>query len=73
MLPGILLPWGRMLDRENPLAKVSNNVQQRVKRLLSKITESAFIAGVENIRFDTSDTGLLRFEFQLRISPDRPL
>ena len=64
---------GRMLDRENPLAKVSNNVQQRVKRLLSKITGSAFISGVENIRFDTSDTGLLRFEFQLRISPDRPL
>lgn len=64
---------GRMVDRENPLARVSANVQQRVNRLLASFLDSAFIAAVEDKRFDTGTPGILRFEFVLVINPEKPL
>ena len=64
---------GRMLDRENPLAKVSTNVQHRVARLLDSFSDSAFIMSVENQRFDASQHGLLKFEFSLLVNPEKAL
>lgn len=64
---------GRMLDFENPVQRVSADVQRRVNRLLDSFGESAFIAEVEDKRFDTSENGLLRFEFTLVVNPEKPL
>jgi len=64
---------GRMLDFDNPLERVSADVQRRVNRLLDSFTGSAFIVGIEDQRFDTSQNGLLRFEFTLVVNPEKPL
>ncbi len=60
---------GRMLDRENPLARVSTNVQQRVNQLLGAFSESKFVNRVEQRTFDASGQGLLKFEFTVVINP----
>lgn len=62
-----------MLDRENPLAKVSENVQRRVVQLLDSFSDSTFIKSVENERFDASPHGLLKFEFSLLVNLEKPL
>lgn len=64
---------GRMVDRQNPLARVSSNMQKRVDRLLQSFTESAFIREVESERFDTSENGILRFAFTLVLNPEYSL
>ena len=61
---------GRMVDRQNPLARVSPNMQKRVDRLLRSFTESAFIREVESEKFDTSENGILRFAFTLVLNPE---
>lgn len=64
---------GRMLDYHNPLARVSGDLQRRVNRRLDSFTGSEFIVGIEGQRFDTSENGILRFEFTLVVNPERPL
>lgn len=64
---------GRMLDRENPLAKVSSNVQNRVNRLLGAFSESEFVNKVVERKFDASGRGLLKFEFTLVMNPENLL
>ena len=64
---------GRMVDRQNPLARVSPNMQKRVDRLLRSFTESAFIREVESEKFDTSENGILRFAFTLVLDPEKSL
>ena len=64
---------GRMLDRTNPLAKVSPETVQRVQALLKGIAGSPFVAAVEGERFDTSRPGILKFDFILVTNPGRPL
>ena len=61
---------GRMLDRENPLARVSANIQQRVNQLLGAFGESEFVSEVTNRKFDASARGLLRFQFTLVLNPE---
>lgn len=64
---------GRMLDRTNPLAKVSPDTLNRVKTLLAGLVDSPFVAGVENERFDNSQPGILKFDFVLVSDPAHPL
>ncbi len=61
---------GRMLDRENPLARVSANIQQRVNQLLGAFGESEFVSEVTDRKFDASGQGLLRFQFTLVLNPE---
>ncbi len=64
---------GRMVDRQNPLARVSPNMQKRVDRLLRSFSESAFIREIESEKFDTSENGILRFAFTLVLDPEKSL
>jgi type IV pilus assembly protein PilM len=71
--PLTLTVSGRLLDVANPQSKVSQQSLQRVNQLLTSFTGSQFIAAVEKPRFDTSQNGLLRFDFTLVINPKKPL
>jgi type IV pilus assembly protein PilM len=64
---------GRLLDVRNPQSKVSPESLQRVKELLTRFTDSQFITAVENERFDTTQNGLLRFDFTLVINPKKTM
>lgn len=64
---------GRLLDRENPLARVSATSQQRVNELLASFAESDYIGEVQNEKFDTSELGILQFEFVLVLNDKKPL
>lgn len=64
---------GRLLDRQNPMSRVSSDSQQRVNALLASFADSEFVASVENERFDPSEPGILRFEVVLVLNPDRRL
>lgn len=64
---------GRLLDKNNPLSRVSPESQVRVKTLLTSFVESAFIVALENERFDNSQPGILKFDFILVVDPQRPL
>lgn len=64
---------GRLLDKNNPVSKVSEQSTVRVRRLLEKFKESRFIADVEDERFDNSQPGILRFDFTLVVKPENPL
>lgn len=65
---------GRLLDRENPMSRVSPHSQQRVNALLASFGESEFVVSVGDApRFDTSEPGILRFEFVLVLNPERAL
>jgi type IV pilus assembly protein PilM len=61
---------GSLLDRENPLSQVSGNSRSRVESLLSSFENSPFIQSIENRRFDTSQPGILQFDFSLVVNPD---
>jgi len=61
---------GRMVDRENPLARVSEPMQERAIHLLARLAESPFISAVGGTRFDTRESGMLRFSCRLTINPD---
>lgn len=64
---------GRLLDKTNPLAKVSPDSYERVKTLLANIVDSPFVSDVENERFDNRQPGILRFDFVLVGQADHPL
>ncbi len=64
---------GRLLDRTNPLAKVSPDSYERVKALLASIGNSSFVATVESERFDNHQPGILQFAFVLVGKPAHPL
>lgn len=59
---------GQMVDRKNPLARVSSNTQRRVNHLLDLFEQSNFVHAVEDQRFDTSKNGILQFSFTLALS-----
>ncbi len=71
--PPRLLVSGRMLDKANPLSKVSPETFDRVKALLASVAASPFVGAVEATRFDNSQPGILRFDFVLVTNPQRPL
>ena len=64
---------GRMLDRANPLAKVSPETLHRVKTLLGSLGDSPFVAAVESEHFDNNQAGILRFDCVLVPNPQHPL
>jgi type IV pilus assembly protein PilM len=64
---------GRLLDRENPLSRVSPASRERVTNLLASFTNSDFVSAVENERFDAEEPGILRFNFNLVVAPERGL
>jgi type IV pilus assembly protein PilM len=64
---------GRLLDPENPLAKVSADSRARARRLLASFLDSPFVAAVEDERFDNTQPGLLRLDVTLVIDPRSPL
>ncbi len=64
---------GRMLDRMNPLEKVSQNLERRVNEMLDTLALSKFVIEVQNERFDISERGILKFDFDLLLDPDHPL
>jgi type IV pilus assembly protein PilM len=71
--PMKLVVSGRMLDKTNPLAKVSPETFTRVKDLLAGIVDLPSVAAVEGERFDNSQPGILKFDFALVIDPAHPL
>lgn len=60
---------GRLLDRENPLSRVSPSTFEHATALLQHLVESPFVHAIEAERFDAADPGLLRFDFTLVITP----
>ncbi|BET66885.1 hypothetical protein ASA1KI_18030 [Opitutales bacterium ASA1] len=68
-----LMLAGRLLDKNNPMSKVSPESQNRVTTLLASFVESEFIVRLEGERFDNSQPGILKFEFILVVDPERPL
>lgn len=72
-VPMKLVISGRMLDKTNPLAKVSPETFTRVKELLAGIVDLPSVSAVEGERFDNSQPGILKFDFVLVIDPAHPL
>ncbi|MEM9159443.1 MAG: pilus assembly protein PilM, partial [Verrucomicrobiota bacterium] len=64
---------GRLIDVRNPMSKVSPDSYSRVKALLDSFKRSAFIAQLEDERFDNAVPGILKFNFTLVVNPERPL
>lgn len=60
---------GRLIDRNNPLSRVSPASQARVNQLFEGFRGSPYIAAVENERFDFNEPGVLRFNVTLVINP----
>lgn len=64
---------GRMLDRENPLNRVSPDMRARVGALIDDLLLAEFVSAIGERRFDTAQPGILRFEITLVIDPEHPL
>lgn len=64
---------GRLLDRANPVSKVSNDSIMRVRSLLTSFADSQFIETVERETFNPNQPGILSFDFTLVVDPKKPL
>lgn len=64
---------GRLLDRENPMARVSPAAFARATQLLEQLQASSLVREIENESFDASDPGILRFDCTLVVNPTSPL
>ena len=64
---------GRLLDRANPVSRVSQESLNRVRSLLASFADSQFIASVEKETFSTTQPGILSFDFILVVDPKKPL
>lgn len=64
---------GRLIDRNNPISRVSPDSYERIKSLLASFVDSQFISAVERESFDPNTPGILRFDFIMVIDPARPL
>ncbi|MBL4575190.1 MAG: pilus assembly protein PilM [Opitutaceae bacterium] len=64
---------GRLLDKDHPVSRVSQDSYNRVKQLLVSFEDSQFIVSVENERFDNRQPGVLKFDFILVVNPRKPL
>jgi type IV pilus assembly protein PilM len=72
-VPLRLFVAGRLVDRKNPVSKVSQESTDRVRALMASLDGSPFVTAVENERYDTTQPGILRFEFTMAVDPERPL
>ena len=66
--PFELVLSGCMIDRENPLQRVSARTRARVADLADRLEGGSLGMTVNNRRFDTSEPGILRFELSLILS-----
>lgn len=64
---------GRLLDRANPVSRVSPESLNRVRSLLASFADSQFILSVEKETFNTNQPGILSFDFILVVDPKKPL
>ena len=64
---------GRLLDKNNPVSKVSQDSYNRVKSLLASFADDKFIASVEKEIFNPNQPGILGFDFILVVDPKKPL
>lgn len=64
---------GRLLDKNNPTSKVSQDSYARVTSLLKSFADSQFIDKVEKENFDNKQAGILSFDFILVVDPKKPL
>lgn len=64
---------GRLLDKNNPVSKVSQDSYNRVKSLLASFADDKFIASVEKENFNPNQPGILGFDFILVVDPKKPL
>jgi type IV pilus assembly protein PilM len=64
---------GRLLDKNNPFSRVSEDSFERVKLLLKSFGESQFISSVEKEKFNPTQPGILSFDFILVVDPKKPL
>lgn len=64
---------GRLLDRANPVSKVSDDSLRRVQSLLASFAGSQFISSIESERFNTNQPGILSFDFVMVVDPKKPL
>ncbi len=64
---------GRLLDKNNPVSKVSQDSYNRVKSLLASFGGSQFISSVEKENFNPNQPGILGFDFILVVNPKKPL
>ena len=64
---------GRMLDTANPQSKASSATFSRASTLRESLVDSVYIAAVEGERFDSSQPGMLRFDFVLVADTEHPL
>lgn len=64
---------GRLLDKNNPVSKVSQDSYNRVKSLLASFAGSQFISSVEKENFNPNQPGILGFDFILVVNPKKPL
>ena len=62
---------GRLLDRQNPLERVSQSSYERVTTLLDQFRGSDYIESIEGERFDAGKPGILRFDFTLVLNAGR--
>lgn len=64
---------GRLLDRANPVSRVSKESLDRVRSLIASFADSQFISSVEKENFNTTQPGILSFDFILVVDPKKPL
>lgn len=64
---------GRLLDKANPISRVSPEAEIRVRSLLDSFADSQFISSVEKETFNTNQPGILSFDFILVVDPKKPL
>jgi type IV pilus assembly protein PilM len=64
---------GRLLDRENPMSRVSQATHQRATQLLEHLLQSPQVREIEGERFDASEPGVLRFDCTLVVNPTSSL
>jgi type IV pilus assembly protein PilM len=64
---------GRLLDKNNPTSRVSQDSFERVKSLIKSFADSQFIDSVEKENFNPNQPGILSFDFILVVDPKKPL
>ena len=64
---------GRLLERQHPAGRVGAAARDRAASLVRTLASAAFVAAIEDERFDDSQPGLLRFECTLVLDRQKPL
>ncbi len=68
-----LVVAGRMLARADPRASADDSTHRRVRDLLASLAGSPCVAGINRERFDASQPGVWRFDFELHARAEHPL